>query len=114
MEPILARLVSKNELEAREDPATHLGFVLDGEPSDAWLRTLQRATSSDAAAGNALRVMEILIGDAAQAPTSNTCHGNSESAVAAYLEDVGRSPNQHSWLGTPPRSNSAMLIQVVE
>jgi hypothetical protein len=95
LEPIFEQLLSKAELDARAILLGRLGFVLEGEPGDAWLTTLQQAAASnnECAAPNALRIIAMIFGDDRLRLPGNLTPRQRGRAVAAWLHDSGRISN---------------------
>jgi hypothetical protein len=92
IEPLLARMAATTEGEARAILLSQRGFALEGKLGDGWLKTLHRAAASreQDAALNALRLIEMIVGEQRCRRLGGLTPPHRARAVAAYLHDAGK------------------------
>jgi hypothetical protein len=85
-------LRAATEVQSRVIYLRLAGFALEGEPGDAWLKTLASAASSQDphTAANALRLMETVVGEPRCREFGHLPLPQRTKAVAAYLQDAGK------------------------
>ncbi|MCE9524685.1 MAG: hypothetical protein K8R36_01365 [Planctomycetales bacterium] len=91
IEPLLHKLAAVSDTQAGVLLLARKGFVLEGEPNDAWLPTLQKAAgTSGEAAGHAMRLVEVVMGEDQCREFAYLPPSQRVRALKAYLADAGK------------------------
>ena len=91
IEPFLLRVSAASETQARVLLLARAGYVVEGEPNDSWLPTLQKgAASKGEAARHAMRLVEVVVGERQCREFAYLPPAQRARALGAYLADAGK------------------------
>ena len=91
IEPFLLRVAAASETQARVLLLARAGYVVDGEPNDSWLPTLQKAAATNGeAARHAMRLVEVVVGEPQCREFAYLPPPQRSRALRAYLADAGK------------------------
>jgi hypothetical protein len=94
IEPVLAKIASASEPQARVILLARAGVVVVGEPNESWLPTLVEAAGhAGNAAPHALRLVETIVGQKRAREFQHFPPEQRKRALRAYLQDMGKLAN---------------------